>query len=102
MHFVRSTDGQSLDFNVEQVSEGFKRLRSKNKLGCDGTCPKAFEFLFLSQPELFTSWLSHFVGCTNHMSQLSLQARIFGKEGSLVKMENTRVIMPLPSIFKFN
>ena len=32
------------------------------------------------------------------MSQLSLQARIFGKEGSLVKMENTRVIMPLPSI----
>ena len=64
----------------------------------DEVCLLALEFLYLSQPEAFSSWLGHLAGSTARMSHITVEALAFGKESSNTAVEDTRIIMPLPSV----
>ena len=96
--FVCRSQFCAIDVSVQQVADGFKKLRAKSKLDCNGICTKSLELLFLSQPLQFSSWLSHLAGSTHEMSELSLEAHILGKESSSTRVDDTRVIMPLCSM----
>ena len=96
--FVRRAENCQIDLTASQVAAGFKRLRKKSKIGCDGVSCKALEFLFICKPDDFVLWLSRLAGSSAHMSRLYLEASVFGKDSSTTTMDDTRVIMPLPAV----
>ena len=98
MDFILRNEGRPIDLSVTDVTDGFARLRTMNKLDQNRVCVKAFEFLFLAQPDAFTQWLRHFAGCSARMSQIVVGARIYGKQSSIASVNDTRAILPLPSI----
>ena len=98
MEFVSASENCPITVSIEDVSNGFRRVRNKSKLDSDGICVLALEYLFISQPSAFTSWLSHVAGSTSCISDLSINGLVFGKESANTDIQDTRVILPLPSI----
>lgn len=91
-------EGHRIPFSVDQISAGFKRLRHRSRLDCNGVSVFALELLFVAHPDAFTSSLSELAGSSSRMSQVRIEALIFGKESANTDIGDTRIIMPLPSI----
>ena len=98
MDFIQQHEGGPLDLSMEDVSNGFRRLKRKHKLDMDEVCVKSFELLFLAQPFQFTNWLGKFIGSTRRMQHLAIHARVFGKQHATSPADETRVIMPLSTM----
>ena len=97
-NFIDCCGEGTLEFTAELVSAGFKRLRNKSKLDSHGISVLALEYLFVSQSENFTRWLSNLASSTVRMSEFSLQGLVFGKESADTDIHDTRIILPLPSV----
>ena len=95
--FVQRAENLPPQLLVDHVANGFGRLRSKGKIGCDGLSIRSLEFLFLSQPNAFSSWLANLMASSKQMSSLSVRSLCLGKESANTRIDNTRVIIPLPS-----
>ena len=87
-----------MERTLEHISAGFKRLRNKSKLVSPGIRILALEYLFLSQPEHFTDWISYLADSTMRIWEFSVEGFVVGEESSNTTVQGTRIILPLPSM----